>query len=158
MNYMLKNGFMPYDAPLFMDEVMSVVALLPLLVVFAISQAKKGRFDLHRKLQTYIYVVGMIFILYFEYGARVMGGLSQFLDKSPINHTFLYGFLIFHIVVATTTIFYWTYTIYFGWKNYKKLSPREFKYRHLKVALPTFIGIVLTSVTGILLYIFMFVV
>jgi len=158
MNYMFKEGFLPYHAPLFMDEVMSVVAILPLLVVFAISQAKKGRISLHIKLQTYIYVIGMIFIGYFEYGARVMGGLSKFLEKSPINHTFLYGFLIFHIVIATATIFYWSYTVYFGWKNHKKLTSKEFKYKHLRVALPTFLGITLTSVTGILLYVFMFVI
>ncbi len=158
MNYMLKEGFMPFDAPLFMDEVMSVVALLPLFVVFAISQAKKNRNSLHIKLQTYIYIVGMIFILYFEYGARVMGGLSQFLDKSPINHTFLYAFLIFHIIVATATIFLWSYTVYFGFRYRKKLEKREFKYRHIKIALPAFFGITLTSVTGVLLYVFMFVI
>ena len=157
MNYMYKDGFMPYEAPLFLDEVMSVVAILPLLVMFAISQAKNGRVSLHIKLQTYIYVIGMIFILYFEYGARAMGGLSQFLDKSVINHTFLYGFLIFHIIVATATIFYWSYTVYFGLRYHKKLSKREFRYKHLKVAKPAFMGIALTSVTGVLLYVFMFI-
>jgi len=157
MNYMYKDGFLPYEAPLFMDEVMSVVAILPFLVVFAISQAKKQRFELHKKLQTYIYVVGMIFILYFEYGARAMGGLSQFLEKSAINHTFLYGFLIFHIIIATATIFIWSYTVYFGLRYHNKISKKEFRYRHVKLARPTFLGIALTSVTGVLLYVFMFI-
>jgi len=158
MNYMFKNGFLPTDAPLFMDEVMVVIAILPFLVSFAISQVKKGNIPLHVKLQTMIFIVGIIFVGYFEYGARVMGGFGEILQKSELNHTFLYSFLAFHVLVAITTTFLWGYTIFWGLKNYKKMPLKNFRYFHIKLAKPTYLGISLTSVTGVLLYIFMYVI
>ena len=157
MHYMFKNGFMPFGAPLFMDEIVVIIALLPFLIVFAISQAKKKKISFHIKLQTFLYLIGMLVILYFEYGARAIGGFNRFLEKSAINHTFLYIFLVSHIIIAITTIFLWSYTIYFGLRYHNKLPQKEFKFRHIKMALKAFFGITLTSVTGVLLYIFMFV-
>ena len=157
MNYMYKNGFLPTDAPLFMDEVMVVVAILPFLVALSISQAKKGNISLHIKLQTMIFFVGVLFVGYFEYGARNMGGFAKVLEKSSVNHLFLYSFLVFHIVVAVITLFLWSYTIYFGYKHYKSLNKKEFRYLHVKQAKPTFLAISLTSVTGVLLYVFMYI-
>ena len=153
---MFKDGFLPTDAPLFMDEVVVVVAMLPFLVVFAISQVKKGNIKLHINLQILLFIVGILFVGYFEYGARVMGGFSHVLAKSILNHTFLYAFLAFHVLIALITTFLWVYTIYFGVRFYKKISPKSFRYSHVKIAKPTFLGIALTSVTGVLLYIFMY--
>ncbi len=157
MNYMFKNGFLPTDAPLFMDEVMVVVAILPFLVAYGISQAKKGNIKLHKRVQVLLFVVGIIFVGYFEYGARVMGGFAPILAKSSLNHTFLYGFLAFHVLIAIATTFLWSYSIYFGLRYYKRISRKSFRYSHVRIAKPTFFGIALTSVTGVLLYVFMYI-
>jgi len=157
VNYMFKDGFLPTDAPLFMDEVMVVVAMLPFLVAFAISQVKKGNIKLHIKLQILIFILGILFVGYFEYGARVMGGFAPVLAKSSLNHTFLYIFLAFHVLIAIATTFLWSYSIYFGLRYHEKISKKSFRYSHVKIAKPTFLGITLTSVTGVLLYIFIYI-
>jgi len=156
MSYMYKDGFLPTSAPLFMDEVMVLVALLPFLLVFSISLAKKRKIKAHITSQVVIYVVGVLAVLYFEYGARNMGGFGKALAHSGINHIFLYTFLVFHILVASASLILWTYTIYYSLKNRKKLSSKEFRTWHLKIVRPTFFTIVMTSITGIMLYIFMY--
>ncbi len=154
MNYMFKDGFFPTNAPLFMDEVMFLVALLPFLLIFSINFAKKGKISLHKKSQILIYILGLLTIIYFEYGARTIGGFAPILQKSHLNHYFLYGFLIIHILIATISLFLWTYTLYFSLKNSQK---SYFIKAHLKLVKPTFLLITLTSVTGLLLYFFMYV-
>ena len=155
MNYMFKDGFFPTNAPLFMDEVMVLVALLPFLLVFSINFAKKGKISLHKKSQIFIYLLGIFTIIYFEYGARTIGGFTPVLQKSHLNHYFLYGFLVIHILIAITALFLWTYTIYSALKNYTK---KGFRYHHIRIVKPTFLLITLTSVTGLLLYFFMYVI
>ncbi len=157
MDYMFKNGFLPTDAPLFMDEVTVVVAVLPLLVAFAISQAKKGKMELHKKLQLLIFVAGLLMVGYFEYGVRVMGNFAEVLKQSHLNQKFLYIFLAFHILVATITTIMWSFTVFHGLIKHKKLPTSEFRYTHIRYAKPTFLGITLTSVTGVLLYLFIYI-
>lgn len=157
MDYMFKEGFLHTHAPLFMDEVTVVVAFLPLLVAYAIKLAKDKKYKAHAILQTIIYIVGLIVVSYFEYGARVMGGFAVFMKNSSMNLNFMYAFLAFHVFIAIMSTLIWSYTVFHGIKNYENMMSREFRKRHLKIAKPAFIGVVLTSLTGVMLYMFLFV-
>jgi len=158
MEYMFKDGFLNTHAPLYMDEVTTIVALLPFLVMFAISFAKKGMYNIHAIMQIIIYIVGILFVGYFEYGVRVQGGFEELLKESTLDHNFMYIFLAFHVFIAIISTIYWTITIAHGVKNFTNMMEIGFRKKHRSLVKKAYLGIVLTSLTGVMLYMFLFVV
>ena len=158
MDYMFELGFLGTRAPLFMDMVTSIVAILPFLVYGAILLARKKVFLLHAIVQNILFVVSVIVFGYFEYGVRIAGGFDAFMSDSGVSYTYALVVLIGHIFIATVTMFYWTTTIIKGnYQSYKGLLPGKTSHAHKILAIKTFIGITATSFSGIWVYILMFV-
>jgi len=66
--------------------------------------------------------------------------------------------LIFHIIVATLSLVIWTYTLFHGLKILKSRNfERGVVNRHKKLGVISYIGITLTALTGIWVYLLMFV-
>lgn len=157
MEYMFSNGFLGTRAPLFMDVVTLIVALLPLLIYTAIIFAKKRMFKLHAFAQNVIYVVSVIVVLYFEYGVRVGGGFDTFVNDAEVSYTYALFVLVFHIAIAVATFAYWTLTLLKANSWMKQgLIPGKISSTHKLMAIKSFVGIVLTSATGIWVYISLF--
>ena len=143
MNIFLQQGFLS-KAPLFIDITTVIVAILPLLVWFAIRVAQNGNIELHKKLQLTLFIFSVIVLVFFEYFIRVIGGVEKF--ELNIDKTLFFTILIIHIIIAVVTLFLWIYTII------KSSEPTK----HKKAAIFAFSGIVLTSITGIIVYILLF--
>ena len=159
MDYMFQPGFLGTRAPFFMDFVMIMVALLPLLVAVAISFAKKKNYRLHALVQTMIFVVAFIVVAYFEYGVRVGGGYEGFVKGSSVSHDYAFYVLIFHIIVSTVGFGIWAHTLITARRDFKKHTlPGLYSLVHKKAGIRAFIWIVLTAVTGIWVYILLFMV
>ena len=158
MNYMFASGFIGTRAPFFMDIVTLIVALLPLLVYAAILLARKGEYKLHAIVQNIIFIFSVIIIGYFEMGVRVGGGFDAFISGSGVSHTYASVVLGLHIVIAIVTLFYWVMTVVFGNREYRaKQLPGLASKAHKKLAVKTFVGIVLTAFSGIWVYLLLFV-
>jgi len=141
-----------------MDTVTLVVALLPLLVGLAILWAKKGRVRLHIASQWSLFALSAIVISYFEYGVRIGGGFETYAKSSSLSGSFLFYFLIFHIVVSIVTILWWSFTLVSGSLNYRKGTlPGSYSLRHRKLGYQSAWGIFATSLTGVWVYLFLFV-
>jgi len=159
MDYMFQPGFLGTRAPFFMDFVMIMVALLPLLVAVAISFAKKKNYSLHALVQTIIFVIAVIVVGYFEYGVRAGGGFNGFMKDSSVSHHYAFYVLIFHIVVAVIGFAIWTHTLITARKDSsKKTLPGLYSSSHKKAGKRAFIWIVATAFTGIWVYILLFIV
>ena len=159
MDYMFQPGFLGARAPFFMDFVMIMVALLPMLVAVAISFAKKKNYRLHALVQTIIFVVAVIVVGYFEYGVRVGGGYEGFVKGSSVSHNYAFYVLIFHIVVSTIGFGIWAHTLVTARRDSKKHTlPGLYSAVHKKAGIRAFIWIVLTAITGIWVYILLFMV
>ena len=159
MDYMFQPGFLGTRAPFFMDFVMIMVALLPLLVAIAISFAKKKNYELHALVQQTIFVIAVIVVGYFEYGVRVGGGYEGFVKGSSVSHTYAFYVLIFHIVVAIVGFIIWTYTLVTARKDSKNHTlPGLYSMAHKKAGRRAFIWIIATAFTGIWVYVLLFVV
>ena len=159
MNYMFQPGFLGTRAPFFMDFVMIVVALLPLLVAIAISFAKKKNYTSHAFAQQSIFIVAVIVVGYFEYGVRAGGGFNGFIEGSSVSHTYAFYVLIFHIIVAVIGFGIWANTLIHARKDSKNTTlPGLYSDSHKKAGKRAFLWIVLTSVTGIWVYILLFMV
>ncbi len=159
MDYMFQSGFLGTRAPFFMDFVMIMVALLPLLVAIAILFAKKKSYKAHAFVQQFIFVIAVIVVGYFEYGVRVGGGFNGFIEGSSVSHTYAFYVLILHIIVAVVGFIVWVYTLVHARRDSKKGTlPGLYSRAHQKMGKRAFLWIVLTSITGIWVYILLFMV
>lgn len=158
MEYMFTNGFLGTKAPLFMDLVVIIVVLLPLLVLGAIAFAKKGFYKTHALLQTVIFIVSVIVVGYFEYGVRIGGGFELFAKQSSIDHTALLVVLVTHITIAALTLLLWCYVIYSAIREYSnnRLPGAGASLSHIMWGKRLYLGIVLTAATGALVYLLLF--
>lgn len=159
MNYMFEAGFLGTRAPFFMDFVTLIVALLPLLVGIAISFARKQKYELHSIVQILIFVTSVLVVSYFEYGVRLGGGYEAFVQNTHVSHDYLFIVLMIHIVISVITLGVWASTIFNARKESKRggILPGPHSLSHKKAGLRTFVGIVLTSLTGIWVYLLLFV-
>ena len=158
MNYMFETGFLDTRAPFFMDFVTLIVALLPLLVFGAIYLAKNKSYKLHAFTQTLILIVSIIVFSYFEYGVRLGGGFSAFMKESSVSHSYALWVLIAHIIISVITLAVWMSTLISARKErHKQKLPGIHSQAHKKAGIRTFIGIVLTSFSGIWVYLLLFV-
>jgi putative membrane protein len=159
MNNMFQPGFLGTRAPFFMDFVMIMVALLPILVAVAILFAKKRNYNLHALTHKILFIIAIMVVGYFEYGVRVGGGYESFVKGSSVSHNYAFYVLILHIIVAVIGFAIWTYTLMSANKDSKKRTlPGIYSPAHKKAGRRTFIWIVLTSITGIWVYILLFMV
>ena len=150
MDYMFQTGFLGTRAPLFMDVVTLIVALLPFLVTAAIGFAVRKNYKAHAISQIAIFIVSVIVLTYFETGVRIGGGFNAFMEESSVSHNYAFVVLLVHIAIAVVTLALWITTIM---KAKKHLQQNK----HKNIARATFTGIVLTSLSGIWVYLLLFV-
>jgi putative membrane protein len=150
MEYMFQAGFFGTRAPLFMDFVTFIVAALPLLMMGIIMLARAKKYKLHALMQGVLYIVSVIVVFYFEYGVRVGGGFDYFMKDSGVGFTYALVVLIIHILTALATLLIWTNTLVMAKKHLDAGTHKSHGRR-------TFVGVVFTSLTGIWVYMLMFI-
>jgi len=156
-NYMFESGFLGTKAPFFMDFVTLIVAFLPFLVGIAIYFAKTKRYKLHKLLHIIIFVTSLLVFGYFEYSVRLFGGYEAFLKNTTVSHSYLFVVLVLHIFISVVTLGVWTSTLIRGKKDYENGLPGSYSNSHKKAGFRTFVGITLTSLSGIWVYLLLFV-
>ena len=158
MDYLFQPGFLGTRAPLFMDIVSVIVALLPFLIYGAIMLAKKKNYNAHEKVQKLLFVVSVLVVGFFEYGVRMEGGYKNLMEGSSVSHNYLLYVLIFHIMISVVTLVLWIITLYRGNRDKKQSTlPGLYSQSHKKDGQRTFIGIILTMLTGAWVYMLLFV-
>jgi len=150
LDYMFDPGFFGTRAPFFMDFVTLIVAILPLLVAGAILFARHKHYKIHTFLQIIILAVSVIVLLYFEFGVREIGGFNYFMEDSSVGYGYAFAVLVFHIAVSVITLIIWAKTIFMARKQIAA-------HKHKRAGIITFFAVVATSLTGIWVYILMFV-
>jgi putative membrane protein len=158
MEYMFAPGFLGTKAPFFMDFVTIVVALLPFLVWFGVILVRKRYYSLHAFYQITVYIVSILVVGWFEYGVRTGGGFNSFIEGNPRSPTLMLVVLIAHIIISTATTIYWGKTLWQAYRNYAAHDlPGGFTVPHKGRAKLALFGILLTSLTGIWVYLMLFV-
>ena len=150
MEYMFHAGFLGTRAPIFMDIVTLIVSMLPFLMMGIISLARKKKYKLHALLQRVLFLVSVVVLTYFETGVRMVGGFETFMKESGVEHDYAFIVLIVHITISVITLIIWFTTLLMA-KKQLKLN------KHKQAGKLTFLGVTLTSLTGIWVYLLMFV-
>ena len=155
---MFSAGFLGTKAPFFMDAVTLIVALLPFLALYGMTLVRKGHYGFHAFYQILLFIISVAVVLWFEYGVRSGGGFSSFAEGNHHSMTLLLAILITHIVISTATTIYWGKTLIQAYMEYEKSNlPGGFSLRHIMRAKRTIFGIFMTSLTGIWVYLILFV-
>lgn len=158
MDYIFQPGFLGTRAPFFMDVVSVIVAALPFLIYGAIMLAKKKNYRAHENVQSLLFVVSVIVVGFFEYGVRMEGGYKSLMEGSSVSHDYLLYVLIFHIFISVVTLILWIKTLYSAKRSKKQAAlPGLHAEVHKKEGQRTFIGIILTMLTGAWVYMLLFV-
>jgi len=158
MDFLFQHGFLGTRAPLFMDIVFMIVLLLPFFVYGAILLAKKEKYHVHETVQKLLFFISVTVVLFFEYGVRREGGYKSLMEGSSVSQHYILYVLIFHILVSVTTMLLWCYTLYTAMRYKRsKALPGLYSKAHRQDGLRTFVGIVLTMLTGAWVYALLFV-
>jgi len=159
MDILFQPGFLGTRSPLFMDIVSVIVVFLPFLIFGAILLAKKKRYQAHESVQKLLFIVTVIVVLFFEVGVRYIGGYEVLIEGSSVEHNYFIYVLIFHIIISVVTLILWSMILYSA-RRYKreKTLPGLYSEAHKKAGQRTFIGIILTMLTGGWVYALLFVV
>lgn len=155
---MFETGFLGTKAPLFMDITTLIVVLLPFLLAGSVHFAYKKNYKIHKLTQIALFIVTLLVLFFFEYGVRVDGGIKKYMEYTDISDSFIFGFLAFHITIATGMIFLWTRLIYLSIKAERNGElPGSFSVMHRHLAKMTTIAIYLTAITGFGIYYILFI-
>ena len=158
MDILFEAGFLGTRAPLFMDIVSVIVSCLPFMVYGAILLAKREAYHLHQVLQMLLFTVTLIVVLFFEYGVRKEGGYQHLMKGSLVSHDYLFYVLLVHIAIATVTLLAWLYTLYSARRYAQQHTlPGLYSPMHKKDGIRTFVGIILTALTGLWVYALLFI-
>jgi len=158
MDFIFQSGFLGTRAPLFMDIVSVIVALLPFLIFGAIGLAKNRKYRAHESVQKLLFVVTVIVVAFFEFGVRVAGGYKNLMEGSSVEHNYFIYVLIFHIIISVLTLILWMRTLYNARRSKGQGTlPGIHSTSHKKEGQRTFIGIILTMLTGGWVYALLFI-
>jgi putative membrane protein len=103
-------------------------------------------------------VVSVIVVGFFEYGVRMEGGYKNLMEGSSVSHDYLLYVLIFHIMISVTTLILWIKTLYYAKRDKRQSTlPGLYSQSHKKDGQRTFVGIILTMLTGAWVYALLFV-
>ena len=141
-------GFLGTQAPFYMDVITLYFGVLPFLMGSAIYMAVKKNYTLHKRMNLTIYAVTLGIVVLFEVGVRISGGFAYFVQSSNATYSFMITFLFFHILVAFISVVAYTLLTY---KTVTKLQ------NHRKFGKLVYLGMTVTSITGVMIYYFLFI-
>jgi len=146
-------GFLGTRADLVIDIVMTASGFLPAYMLYAFAMAAKGRLELHKKLQVVALVAVTLLVLALELDVR-LGNLPAISALSPYHDSSLLKWVfVIHMIFAVTTFVGWIWLLV---KSYK-IYPDSFgTFNHKKWGKILFVDIVLTVITGWIMYIMVF--
>ena len=151
-------GFLGTKALFFMDIVTIYFALLPFLLALSIRFAIKKQYTLHFKSQFFLLAFTLLIVVIFEIGVRISGGFLEYAQHSALNYNFLLIFLIIHIIIALAAVAGWIYLIISSYKDFKNhVEGTPFMPKHKLIARSIFAALTLTSLMGVLIYLFLFI-
>jgi len=150
---MIAQGFLGTRADLIIDVVMTISGFLPAIMMFTFYLAAKGKTRLHKNMQFALLLLVTILVVALEVDVRsgdlqAAGALSAYHDSTILSVVF-----VVHLFFAITTFFGWIWLVV----KSARLYPKGFKtFNHKKWGKILFVDIVLTVVTGWMMYIMVF--
>jgi len=153
IDMLTKVGFLDTGAPLYLDLIVSFLALLPFIIIFAILSAAKGSLRTHKFIQTLFFFLTLLTLTIFSYFIHYQDGFTLLLQKNIIDSTQVNILLFIHITIAFITLILWMFTLIYALQDRRRRAlPGVYSGSHRKSGKRVFLGIFLTSLSSIGIY------
>lgn len=155
----LPPSFLGARCDILMDiVVISMAVILPLLWFYFKKVKFEHNYMLHKRIQLTMFIILFIVVLLFEYDMKQNGGIFEMVKGSTYEGTFFLNFTIyFHTFLSITTSLIWTFLIVASLIKFgKPPRPGKFSKTHKLWGKIGMLDMALTCITGLLLYIFGF--
>lgn len=152
---MLPQGFLGTRADVLMDIVIvSLVVIVPALV-WSRALARSGRYAAHKRLMLWLAGVLGVAVALFEADMRLSGGIFELTKGSRFaGTTFLNASIYIHTLLSISTSLIWIVLIAWSLKRFSKPpAPGAFSHRHKQLGRLGMLGMALTGITGVELYV-----
>lgn len=139
--------------------VVSMAIILPLLW-YSMKKVKHERnFNLHKRIQLYMFIILFFVVLLFEYDMKAHGGIFEMVKGSSYENTGFLNFTIyFHTFLSITTSLIWMILIVLSLIKFgKNPKPNKFSKTHKFWGTIGMWDMALTCITGLILYVFGFI-
>jgi hypothetical protein len=139
--------------------VISMVIILPLLWYSMKKVKHEHNYSLHKRIQLIMFLVLFFVVILFEYDMKQHGGIFAMVQGSSYENTFFLNFMIyFHTFLSITTSIIWIVLIILSLKRFDNPpKPNAFSKTHKLWGKIGMWDMALTCITGLILYIFGFV-
>jgi len=161
----MTDGFLGYKSSLMLDVVVcALVVVVPTLLFSLYAVRIRRNYALHKALQITLGVVLLIAVGLFEVDLRMQGGITGILAKrtralSPIERDSFNTLLSVHLFFAISTVCLWAVTLILALRRMPvPPGPSDHSRLHKLLGWLSAADITLTSVTGLLVYYYGFVV
>ena len=146
------------NIPTHMHIMVIYFTILPFLLFYSINLAKKRKYKKHFLSQAFLLSFTLIVLVYFEIMIRIDGGFFEFAKQSSFEHSFLVKYLIFHIAIALVAAVLWVTLFIKSYIVYKNNQLELLKSsNHKKMGIITAIFLFLSCLTGVFVYLFLFI-
>ncbi|MDH5680476.1 MAG: DUF420 domain-containing protein [Spirochaetota bacterium] len=155
---MWPEGFLGTRADLLMDIIIVIIVIPPILMWYSFRFVPRNKLKIHKNLNLANLAIVLVVVVLFELDVRSSGGSGAFVKLSPYaGRGFLEVLLYFHIAVASITFISWLVLGLLSWKRFATALPGSFSGSHRRWGQGTFLGLLVTAITGVALYVLVFV-
>ncbi len=138
--------------------VLATIFAVPILL-WAIREARQGHFARHKNIQLALTIIFIVATLALEIDIRLSGGMAHFTAGGTFENTTLLAMVLYgHLAVAALNAVVWIALPWISVQKYRKTTlPGPFSKPHRTWGLVAAVLCILTSLSGVLLYVLGFV-
>ena len=146
------TGFLGTRADAFIDAGIVLLVVAPFLMAYALRLAARRRHRAHRNLQAGILGVTIVAVLMLEISIR-FGNAGEAYRASSLYGPAMVGLFVVHLAVAVPTFVVWCGLAALSWRRFTHTLPGPFGRRHRLWGKLAFVGLCLSSATGVAMYV-----
>ncbi len=150
------TGFLGTRADALIDLAVVFFVAAPFLMAYALRLAARRRYRKHRNLQASLIAVGIVAILLLEASIRYGGGAAAYAQSAYYDTPLMRGLFILHLAIAIPWFVCWCTLVGVSWRRFSGILPGSFSSAHRRWGQVTYVGLWLTCVTGVVLYVISF--
>ena len=149
---MFLGGLFPTTTYLIDIVNVSFIIIAPLLF-YSWRKARSGDYRLHRNLQTGLTLALLVVVYLFEQDLKALGGIFKAVEQSRFAGTAaLNGLIYFHTICAVSSSLIWLLLVAISLLAFRPPQPNAFSKWHIIFGRIGMIDMLLSAVTGVMLY------
>ena len=146
------TGFLGTRADTLIDLAIVFFVLAPFLMVYALRLAAQRRHREHRNLQAGLLLAAIVAVLMLEISLR-FGSAGEAFAASSLYGPPMTALFVVHLAIAIPTFILWCWLAALSWRRFSHTLPGPFGPTHRRWGKLAFVGLCLSSATGIGLYV-----